>query len=214
MYQSYDRPPTANRVTWNTGGDPAGQGGSVYPPQPGPSRMGDGYAYQQPHRSVSATSNNRQHNAGWSSVHPAAPAAAPIPLRADSSSRNAVKLEDLVSQERSARPPSGRITSGNGPGGMTSLPLSATQSSDNVNGKASGKNGDNEGGGGERGHSGPSEFIKKLYRMLEDESATFGKGRPPGAKRDQGAKRGSVGWSRGGTSFVVWDMNDFTTKVL
>jgi osomolarity two-component system response regulator SKN7 len=72
------------------------------------------------------------------------------------------------------------------------------------------------GGGGDTGggQSGPSEFIKKLYRMLEDESAMYGKGRPAGAKREPGAKRGSVGWGRGGSSFVVWDMNEFTTKVL
>lgn len=62
--------------------------------------------------------------------------------------------------------------------------------------------------------SGPSEFIKKLYKMLEEESATYGKGKPVGQPRGEGAKRGSVGWGRGGSTFVVWDMNDFTTKVL
>lgn len=67
------------------------------------------------------------------------------------------------------------------------------------------------------GHStqqaGPSEFIKKLYKMLEDESAQYGRGKPAGAPRSKG-ERGSVGWGRGGTSFVVWDMNEFTTKIL
>jgi osomolarity two-component system response regulator SKN7 len=67
------------------------------------------------------------------------------------------------------------------------------------------------------GHStqqaGPSEFIKKLYKMLEDESAQYGRGKPAGTPRSKG-ERGSVGWGRGGTSFVVWDMNEFTTKIL
>jgi len=81
-------------------------------------------------------------------------------------------------------------------------------------GGASGSAAGGGGGDGAGGQSGPSEFIKKLYRMLEDESAMYGKGRPAGAKREQGAKRGSVGWGRGGSSFVVWDMNEFTTKVL
>lgn len=210
VYQTYNRPQSANngRVTWNTGPDPGVASGSGYPPQPGPSRMTEGYpAYPQPHRSVSSTSNGRSHNAGWSSTHPNAAPSTSLPNRPDSSSRNAVKLEDLVSQERAQRPPTGRLTSGNGPGGLTSIPLSATQSTDNA------KGGKDEGGGG-GGQSGPSEFIKKLYRMLEDESSTYGKGKPSGAKRPQGAKRGPVGWSTGGASFVVWDMNDFTTKVL
>jgi osomolarity two-component system response regulator SKN7 len=60
--------------------------------------------------------------------------------------------------------------------------------------------------------SGPSEFIKKLYKMLEEESVLYRKGRAGQVKSE--VKRGSVGWGRGGTSFVVWDMNDFTTKVL
>lgn len=62
--------------------------------------------------------------------------------------------------------------------------------------------------------AGPSEFIKKLYKMLEEESAMYGRGIPPGHPRPEGAKRGSVGWGRGGSTFVVWDMNDFTTKIL
>lgn len=69
-------------------------------------------------------------------------------------------------------------------------------------------------GGAGMAQTGPSEFIKKLYKMLEEESAMYGKGRPVGQPRGEGAKRGSVGWGRGGSSFVVWDMNDFTTKVL
>lgn len=71
--------------------------------------------------------------------------------------------------------------------------------------------GGGSGGGGQQ--PGPSEFIKKLFKMLEDESAQYGRGKPPGAPRLKG-ERGSVGWGRKGTSFVVWDMNEFTTKVL
>jgi osomolarity two-component system response regulator SKN7 len=70
------------------------------------------------------------------------------------------------------------------------------------------------GGGDGGGQAGPSEFIKKLYKMLEEESAMYGRGKPAGQPRPEGAKRGSVGWGRGGSSFVVWDMNEFTTKVL
>lgn len=68
-------------------------------------------------------------------------------------------------------------------------------------------------GSGSGSQPGPSEFIKKLYKMLEDESAQFGRGKPAGAPRSKG-ERGSVGWGRGGSSFVVWDMNEFTTKIL
>jgi osomolarity two-component system response regulator SKN7 len=49
--------------------------------------------------------------------------------------------------------------------------------------------------------------------MLEEESAMYGGGESS-KTRPKGAKRGSVGWGRGGTTFVVWDMNDFTTKIL
>lgn len=143
---------------------------------------------------------------GWSSVHPTS---APIPQTGRPDTGTRVKLEDLVSQDRSARPPTSRLASAAATaaaGGLSSIPLSATQSNDGTKGA------NNDGGGS--APSGPSEFIKKLYRMLEDESAMYGKGKPAGAKREHGAKRGSVGWGRGGSSFVVWDMNDFTTKVL
>jgi osomolarity two-component system response regulator SKN7 len=52
--------------------------------------------------------------------------------------------------------------------------------------------------------------------MLEEESATKGKGRAGAGGRGKGedVKRGWVGWGRGGTSFVVWDMNGFTTSGL
>ena len=73
-------------------------------------------------------------------------------------------------------------------------------------GSAQNASGDTGGGGGQ---SGPSEFIKKLYGMLEDENAQYSKGRSAG--RNQ---RGSVGWGKGGLSFVVWDMNDFTVQIL
>ena len=81
-----------------------------------------------------------------------------------------------------------------------------------ANGGGGPQAGESSTGGGGNQQSGPSEFIKKLYKMLEEESAMFGKAR--GSARGEGAKRGSVGWGRGGTSFVVWDMHEFTTKVL
>jgi osomolarity two-component system response regulator SKN7 len=71
-------------------------------------------------------------------------------------------------------------------------------------------------GGAAGGTSGPSEFINKLYKMLEKGSATYGKGRAGARGHGKGmdVKRGWVGWGRGGTSFVVWDINGFTTKGL
>ena len=95
---------------------------------------------------------------------------------------------------------------------MSSVPLNAGESTDEPKGpsrrgSAQNTNGDTGGGGG--GQNGPSEFIKKLYGMLEDESAQYGKGRSAGKNQ-----RGSVGWGKGGLSFVVWDMNDFTVKIL
>jgi osomolarity two-component system response regulator SKN7 len=71
-------------------------------------------------------------------------------------------------------------------------------------------------GGAACGTSVPSEFIKKLYKMLEKGSATCGKGRAAAGGHGKGedVKRGWVGWGRGGTSFVVWDINGFTTKGL
>lgn len=159
-----------------------------------------------------------------------------------SAGRPIVKLEDLVSSERtSSRPVSSHLKSSGslqhlhmmaGPGGMTSLPLSTTHSSDQLRSDMDDDGGDGAGGGGrgrgksgkgdkgdkaERGgtnQSGPSEFIKKLYKMLEEETVQYGQGRPPGAPRPEGAGRGPVGWGKGGTSFVVWDMNSFTTQVL
>lgn len=71
-------------------------------------------------------------------------------------------------------------------------------------------------GGGEK--AGPSEFIKKLYNMLEEESVQYGinnGGKVGGDKKGKGRQeRGAVGWGRGGQTFVVWEMNEFTTKVL
>lgn len=93
------------------------------------------------------------------------------------------------------------------PGGPAA---SAAASGTAASGAGSGGGG---GGGGGGQQPGPSEFIKKLFKMLEDESAQYGRGKPPGAPRLKG-ERGSVGWGRKGTSFVVWDMNEFTTKVL
>ncbi len=90
------------------------------------------------------------------------------------------------------------------------MPLNAVPSPDSSKATSAGIT---EAGGGQQ-QAGPSEFIKKLYKMLEEESAMYGRGKAQGKPRGEGAKRGSVGWGRGGTSFVVWDMNEFTTKVL
>ncbi|WVQ95114.1 hypothetical protein IAU59_002208 [Kwoniella sp. CBS 9459] len=231
----FERHPQNMNGGWNNSGvppgpGPPGQGMSGYHnAAAGPSRAHDPYqAYAQPARSSpSQQLPPRQqqpppmHPAGWSSIHPGAP-----------SSRGSVKLEDLVSGTTS-RPGTagGAPISSSRP--STSIPVSVSSSFDQKpsippgdsggpagggggsgSGEkgASGSGGAGAGGGG--GQQGPSEFIKKLYKMLEEESAAFGKGKPPGQPRGEGAPRGSVGWGRGGTSFVVWDMNDFTTKVL
>lgn len=161
---------------------------------------------------------------GWSSVHPshASPGSMPPP-RPVSSGGIQVKLEDLVSHDR------------RGPGGLSTTPLSATGPLPGLGPGSipppSGSRGPppSSGGGGGSGQQnnvptlgmipaemttqqGPSEFIKKLYKMLEEENAQYGKAR--GSQKGDSAKRGSVGWGRNGTTFVVWDMNDFTTKIL
>lgn len=128
-----------------------------------------------------------------------------------------MKLEDLISNDGGRK---GRA----GAGGMTSAPLPDGQrplTSTGPPGSKGGSGGAGAGAGagtagddGAGAQAGPSEFIKKLYKMLEEESAMYGRGIPPGAPRPEGAKRGSVGWGRGGQTFVVWDMNDFTTKIL
>ncbi|KAK4685345.1 osomolarity two-component system, response regulator SKN7, partial [Tremellales sp. Uapishka_1] len=123
---------------------------------------------------------------GWSSLHPGA-----YPTTRSAG----VKLEDLVTGDS-------RAGVNLGPGGMTSLPLNTSTSMDRPLGV------------GEPGGQGPSEFIKKLYKMLEEESVAYGRGRLPGQPRGGGSKRGAVGWGRNETSFVVWEMNDFTTKIL
>jgi len=112
-----------------------------------------------------------------------------------------VKLEDLVSQNspRTAVNGHGQST---GPGGLTSVPLNVAQLQ-SAEAKASAS-------GDAAKEQGPSEFIKKLYKMLEEESVLYGNGVSRGDK----AKHGAVGWGKGGVSFVVWEMNEFTTKVL
>ena len=209
----YDRNPSApapggiRPVNW--AGD-----GVVYGNAPGPSSRGDPYAaYPQPHHRTSSSSNgsaSQMQGQMWPGNHPAQ---APLPRQDTATASRSVKLEDLVAQERTSRPVSSRSTSN--AAGLTAIPLTATQSTDNMraNGSASNNASQADNGGGNN-NSGPSEFIKKLYRMLEDESALYGKGKPAGAPRGEGAPRGSVGWGKGGASFVVWDMNDFTTKVL
>lgn len=120
------------------------------------------------------------------------------------------KFEDLVSRDPS-RVPNGRNVPP-GPGALNSTPFNVAQPPDPNMHPAAEMAGDLGG----TGQQGPSAFIKKLYKMLEEESAMYNRGKAPGQPRGEGSKRGSVGWARGrgGTSFVVWDMNEFTTKVL
>jgi osomolarity two-component system response regulator SKN7 len=134
---------------------------------------------------------------GWSSVHPSANSKNGLPR--SRGGQTVVKTEDMGPTERlRGRPP----TAGNL---VTTVPLGQPDMRPQTA----------QGGGGDAGaQAGPSEFIKKLYKMLEEESAMYGRGKPAGQPRPEGAQRGSVGWGRGGSSFVVWDMNEFTTKVL
>lgn len=217
----------------------AGPGGGYHEPLPGPSRLPDQYGASYPSHSQGArgsplpppgSGHGRQlplpqpttNLSGWqpslgplhTPMHGGAGAGPPRPASANRTPAQAVKLEDLVdhphSQHGQVRP---------GPGGFTSVPLDTTsgmrppsmmgQDRSGV-GSGQGVNGA-VGGGASQQQPGPSEFIKKLYKMLEEESAMYGN---PEAPRPKGAKRGSVGWGRGGQSFVVWDMNEFTTKVL
>jgi osomolarity two-component system response regulator SKN7 len=71
-------------------------------------------------------------------------------------------------------------------------------------------------GGDDGAAAGPTEFIKNLYKILEQESATYGKVRAGAGGHGKGedVNRGWIGWGRGGSSFTVWDMNGFITKGL
>lgn len=183
---------------------PPGPHEGNYNSMPGPSRHPDYHAYQQPVRSSPPTSNAQIRGpalppgGGWSSIHPGAANsnAMPPPPRSHGVS---VKLEDLVSQNS----PRSLVANANssGPGGLTSVPLSVAQSQ-GAEAKATGGEASRE--------QGPSEFIKKLYKMLEEESVIYGNGK----MRGDAAQHGAVGWGKGGASFVVWEMNEFTTKVL
>lgn len=113
--------------------------------------------------------------------------------------------------KREAAPAGGKGGGGAGAASASAGASGAAGSGAGAGGASGGSSGG--GGGGSSQQPGPSEFIKKLFKMLEDESATYGRGKPAGAPRLKG-ERGSVGWGRKGTSFVVWDMNEFTTKVL
>nr|XP_019011628.1 uncharacterized protein I206_03731 [Kwoniella pini CBS 10737]OCF50409.1 hypothetical protein I206_03731 [Kwoniella pini CBS 10737] len=201
---------------------PASGGQWANPPGPGPplepygnagpssrnSSSGDPYAaYAQPARSSPSQpplprSQSQQVQgavASWSSVHP-------------TSRGGGVKLEDLVDHRSNPQPQAIPMSTQN-TNAIVANESKIRPSTAGAGEAASGNTGGGkEGGGG--GQQGPSDFIKKLYKMLEEETATFGKGKAAGQPRDKGGKRGSVGWGRGGTTFVVWDMNDFTTKVL
>ncbi|WWD02219.1 hypothetical protein V865_000257 [Kwoniella europaea PYCC6329] len=211
----YERHPQAINGGWTTAGPIPGPGppGGIpleaYNAAAGPSRPGtaggpDPYqAYAQPARSSpSQPVPPRQQpnpNIPWSSVQPV--------VTPTSNTRGGVKLEDLVSTSDRRAGPGPAQTKINQAGGGNESSNKRPNTSGNNDGSAAG-------GGGGGGQQGPSEFIKKLYKMLEEESATYGKGKAAGQPRGKDGKRGSVGWGRGGTSFVVWDMNDFTTKVL
>lgn len=152
---------------------------------------------------------------GWSSVHPGGPSKTTSGSGRPGTRGNqqqpdpSVKLEDLVSTDHVRR---GGPTPVNAPGGgMTSVPLNPDGSRPATTAGLASSAAAADASGAQ---AGPSEFIKKLYKMLEEESAMYGRGIPPGHPRPEGAKRGSVGWGRGGSTFVVWDMNDFTTKIL
>jgi len=130
---------------------------------------------------------------GWSSVHPSAGIKNGPPR---SRGGPEVTVKEEPGQPR-GRPATGNLT--------TTVPLNMENRPQMTAGPV---------GGDAGGQAGPSEFIKKLYKMLEEECAMYGRGKPAGQPRPEGAKRGSVGWGRGGSSFVVWDMNEFTTKIL
>jgi len=133
---------------------------------------------------------------GWSSVHPSANTKNGLPR--SRGGHPEVKTEEMTPNERPrGRPPTASNL-------VTTVPLGQNDMRPQTG----------QGGGEAGAQAGPSEFIKKLYKMLEEESAMYGRGKPAGQPRPEGAQRGSVGWGRGGASFVVWDMNEFTTKVL
>jgi osomolarity two-component system response regulator SKN7 len=149
------------------------------------------------------------HN-GWSSIHPSSSAS-----RGGQHSQVPIKTEDSADRMSTSSPQVNTRLGHGRIGALTSQPLDVIPLREIRPDSGSGVNPEvTPLGGGGGGPAGPSEFIKKLYRMLEDESATYGRGRAAGQPRGDGALRGSVGWGRGGTTFVVWDMNDFTTKIL
>ncbi|WWC90523.1 uncharacterized protein L201_005459 [Kwoniella dendrophila CBS 6074] len=229
---------------WSNSGPMPGPGPPPHPsamplemyqnnPAAGPSSSrttsaGDPYqAYAQPLRSSpgqnlpssrqpSIQKLNANANAAWSSVHP---------ISSGASTPGRVKLEDLVStSDRRPTPTSIPIlppVPSNTPQSNIAIAVTENNKRPGTSGNdGAGSSGNTAAAGGGSGNAaggtqqGPSEFIKKLYKMLEEESVAFGKGKAAGQPRDKGGKRGSVGWGRGGTTFVVWDMNDFTTKVL
>ncbi|KAL7422442.1 kinase-regulated stress-responsive transcription factor skn7 [Cryptotrichosporon argae] len=173
----------------------------------GPSR--DSYAYGVPRAAPTPDMHHAQHGAqqqqhqqqqqqqAWSSVHPTGKRV----VSQGAPAAPTVRLEDLVSSEA--------VRSGSAapPGGLTSVPLNMAQPASSYDGRGA------QSENGTATQQGPSEFIKKLYKMLEDENTAYGRAKAGVGARAKG-ERGSVGWGRGGTSFVVWDMNDFTTKVL
>lgn len=175
----------------------------------GSSRGADPFQpYSQPHRSSPSqpVTAGRTQPASAQQYTPWAPV--PTNAGTPSSRGGGVKLEDLMSNDS-------RTGGKNQP--LSSMPLSVSASFDTRSQFSAGP----QGAGAEKEkdkerekanqQQGPSEFIKKLYKMLEEEQAQYGSSR---AKKGEKGKRGSVGWGANGTSFVVWDMNEFTTKIL
>lgn len=225
MYHTqYEQQPSGSG--WQ-GDYPSATGGPSRLPIPHPSRdLYAGYPPNQhgPQRSSPGIppGTPRQPIEGWPGGQLNAPPHTMPPLHRQNSRQDArsvsVKLEDLVSHDRR-----GGNNGNKGPGGFTSVPLGSApepggqqqppqqqqQPPKSAGGSANGGPSGSGAAADAVGQAGPSEFIKKLYKMLEEESTTFGQGRGRMKK-----ERGSVGWARGGSSFVVWDMNDFTTKIL
>ncbi|GAA5911709.1 hypothetical protein JCM6882_006948 [Rhodosporidiobolus microsporus] len=126
----------------------------------------------------------------------------PLPHPADPSSQH-------HQQQHQPPPPSVSSTSTTTGGGAGSKrkaaqaglqqggPGQADDDDDDKPGSEAGSAGTGGAAGGAKGKGGASEFVKKLYKMLDD-----------------GQYHDVVSWGIDGTSFVVKDMNQFTTHIL
>lgn len=127
----------------------------------------------------------------------------------------ATLLQDYVSQDGSARQsPRGRPSQA--PAGTPNrvIDVSASRNpskrTEAAHSFAAGDDGNAEAGTDKGADSSKpyrsSDFIEKLYDMLEEESGRYG--------REQIGNGPSIGWATGGRSFVIWDVDDFVSKVL